>query len=103
MKRRKDDSLAAEEPTNFFSTGRISVLTLRLRQRTTPARGEVVEAAPLFYIARFSFPSSDGKNKNRLGRAGAIARSDRKQLCPHFRLPPKRSGIASAPFRVFAF
>jgi hypothetical protein len=28
-------------------------------QRTTPARGEVVEAAPLFYIARFSFPSSD--------------------------------------------
>ncbi|HEY1757970.1 MAG TPA: hypothetical protein VGG72_21550 [Bryobacteraceae bacterium] len=30
-----------------------------INQRTTPARGEVVEAAPLFYIARFSFPSSD--------------------------------------------
>jgi hypothetical protein len=29
-------------------------------QRTTPARGEVVEAAPLFCVARFSFPSSDG-------------------------------------------
>jgi len=74
-----------------------------INQITTPARGEVVEAAPLFYIARFSFPSSDGKNEDRLGRAGAIARSDRKQRCPHFQLPPKRSGIASAPFGYSLF
>ena len=35
--------------------------------------------------------------------AGAIARSDRKQGCPCFLLPPKRSGIASAPFGYSLF
>jgi hypothetical protein len=46
-------------------------------QRTTPARGEVLQAALLFYIARFSFPSSDAAtgcgNKKPFGDAARFS------------------------------
>jgi hypothetical protein len=81
MKRRKSDSLddvwwglthsAAPTCCSFkrfvgglLRTHRPHYPATHIIQRTTPARGEVVEAAPLFYIARFSFPSSDATSCN---------------------------------------